>query len=230
MATHELDTQVFLLRSPPARDRFDAPDDRVIHSFAILLTILRLARRVRIRLLSWDDYWAAFATVLVAAYLGVDWWKWTSNSARTAFTIDKGDGRALSYAINAQIAVSVMVCNLLVVITTLFRLLFWRKRTIEGDSEEPQEEYYNSGEHAINLSRTRGSTGNRTWGLTLTTIDSSTHNVGECESRFTEPEELQEQTYTLRSCGGGSSDRRMPEPVAEVAEGDKSGEERGLIR
>ncbi|KAJ8088755.1 hypothetical protein PM082_013998 [Marasmius tenuissimus] len=122
--------------------------------------------------------------------------------ARAAFTINRGNGRGLSYAINTQIAVSVIVCNSLVVITTLFRWLFWRKRTTtEGASDEPDEEYYNSGERVIDLGRTRDATHTQTWGLTLTTIDSSTHNVGESESRFTELEELQERTYALRSCG-----------------------------
>ena len=56
----------------------------VIHSFAILLTALRMTRRIRIKLVSWDDYWASFAAVLVAVYLGVDWWKWVSSECSNA--------------------------------------------------------------------------------------------------------------------------------------------------
>ena len=51
----------------------------IIHSLAIILTILRLTRRIRIKLVSWDDWWVGLAAVMLAVYLGVLWqWKWIS--------------------------------------------------------------------------------------------------------------------------------------------------------
>ncbi|KAJ8076405.1 hypothetical protein PM082_000828 [Marasmius tenuissimus] len=261
--------------APPANVLL--PDDRVfvtvVHSIAIAITMLRLARRIRIRLLSWDDGWAAFSAILVVVFLIVDWVKWVSIEdkalimdaaeyrgesmavvsalmalslgvictsllpaerrlilvlfasgflnliaccVRTAFTINGGDAKGLSYSINLQMATAVIVCNFLVVITTLFRLIFWRKRTA---TEAESDEEYNSGERTIDLGRTRdGTTRTRTWGLTLTTIE-STHSTGDWESQFTELDELQERTNSLRSCASATDSGIPPDFGAEATEG-----------
>ncbi|KAL0573521.1 hypothetical protein V5O48_008442 [Marasmius crinis-equi] len=325
--------------SPAPPIVFDLPENRVfitiIHSLAILITILRLARRIRIKRFSWDDGWAALAASLVVVYLILDWVKWAlvqdrrtsmeaaryakedrtiisvvsalslgaiwssrislalsiarilppsrlrtsavalsvgcgvmgcatlaekmvvfnapilqkehivqlriigtfqivgdviaslvllilplyalwnssslpsterrlilvlftstfltlmASCAQTACTIVKKDGRGLSYTINLQIAISVMVCNFLVVITMLFRLLFRRRRGAQDKPSEEEEESgedYNSGEHTIGFISTRS----RTQDFVLTTI--STYDG----PQFTGVEEM--QTYSLRSC------------------------------
>ncbi|KAL0067961.1 hypothetical protein AAF712_004863, partial [Marasmius tenuissimus] len=45
----------------------------VLHIFAILSTIFRLARRIRIKKLSWDDGWVVVATFLSMAFVVLDW-------------------------------------------------------------------------------------------------------------------------------------------------------------
>ncbi|KAL0578833.1 hypothetical protein V5O48_003157 [Marasmius crinis-equi] len=56
---------------------FDYPPSRalvtIFHSLAIIFTLVRLARRFRIRRVSWDDAWALVSMLLVAAFLGMDW-------------------------------------------------------------------------------------------------------------------------------------------------------------
>ncbi|KAJ8088782.1 hypothetical protein PM082_014027 [Marasmius tenuissimus] len=45
----------------------------VLHIFAILSTIFRLARRIRIKKLSWDDGWVVVATFLFMTFVVLDW-------------------------------------------------------------------------------------------------------------------------------------------------------------
>ncbi|KAL0576932.1 hypothetical protein V5O48_005039 [Marasmius crinis-equi] len=71
---------------------YDTPENRVFvtffHALAILFTILRLTRRTRIRLLSWDDAWAAITLVLLIAHLTTRWIEWRSVNDRRA-TMDE---------------------------------------------------------------------------------------------------------------------------------------------
>ncbi|KAL0576933.1 hypothetical protein V5O48_005040 [Marasmius crinis-equi] len=59
---------------------YDTPDNRVFvtffHILAILFTISRLARRIRIKLLAWDDAWAAMAALFIIAHLTTRWIGW----------------------------------------------------------------------------------------------------------------------------------------------------------
>ncbi|KAJ8088799.1 hypothetical protein PM082_014045 [Marasmius tenuissimus] len=48
----------------------------VLHMIAILSTIFRIARRVRIKRLSWDDAWAIVATVLSIIFVVLSWVCW----------------------------------------------------------------------------------------------------------------------------------------------------------
>ncbi|KAK1224972.1 hypothetical protein PQX77_012121 [Marasmius sp. AFHP31] len=47
-----------------------------LHALAILSTIFRLARRIRIKRLSWDDGWAVVATFLSMTFLITGWVNW----------------------------------------------------------------------------------------------------------------------------------------------------------
>ncbi|KAJ8088751.1 hypothetical protein PM082_013994 [Marasmius tenuissimus] len=86
----------------------------------------------------------------------------------TAFSFN-GHPKGIWYSFTLETAMSVMMCNFLVVITALFRLLFRRKRNETahtfGDSEEGR--YYNSGERTIGLG---AATQTRTQPFTFTTI------------------------------------------------------------
>ncbi|KAK1224971.1 hypothetical protein PQX77_012120 [Marasmius sp. AFHP31] len=54
----------------------------VLHILAIISTILRLARRIRIKRLSWDDGWAVVATFFSIAFVIMGWVTWNSASAK----------------------------------------------------------------------------------------------------------------------------------------------------
>ncbi|KAL0067991.1 hypothetical protein AAF712_004894 [Marasmius tenuissimus] len=58
-------------------DPFNNHGDRIVITFfyvlAIVLTLCRLGRRLRIHRFSWDDSWAAFALALLVAKMALDW-------------------------------------------------------------------------------------------------------------------------------------------------------------
>ncbi|KAJ8088801.1 hypothetical protein PM082_014047 [Marasmius tenuissimus] len=54
----------------------------VLHILAILSTIFRLARRIRIKRLSWDDAWAVVATFFSVAFVIMGWVTWNLASAK----------------------------------------------------------------------------------------------------------------------------------------------------
>ncbi|KAL0573520.1 hypothetical protein V5O48_008441 [Marasmius crinis-equi] len=66
--------------APAPPTKWDFPENRVLvtvfHVLAILFTVLRLTRRIRIQRLSWDDAWATVAGVLITIYLIIVWVKW----------------------------------------------------------------------------------------------------------------------------------------------------------
>ncbi|KAK1232316.1 hypothetical protein PQX77_004567 [Marasmius sp. AFHP31] len=113
--------------APPANVLL--PDDRVfvtvVHSVAIAITILRLARRIRIKLLSWDDYWAAFSAVLVAVFLVVDWVKWVSLEDKVLI-MDAAEYKKKSMAmVSALMAISLGViwCSRVSLALSIARIL-----------------------------------------------------------------------------------------------------------
>ncbi|KAF9261956.1 hypothetical protein L218DRAFT_988639 [Marasmius fiardii PR-910] len=48
------------------------------HCLAIVFTIARLTRRIRIHRFSWDDAWAAVCLILIIMFLAVDWFRFES--------------------------------------------------------------------------------------------------------------------------------------------------------
>jgi len=102
-----------------------------------------------------------------------------------------------------------MVCNFLVVITTLFRLLFRRKRdgeSVHNSGDSGEGENYNSGERVIGLGAT---THTRTQAFTFTTI--STHLSHDVSAEL---EEFQRGMHTF----GRESRRSLDTSVSQQGE------------
>ena len=78
---HEFSSRALPLLSPSSHSFRSVPDLAIItalHVLAVLSTIFRLARRIQIRRLSWDDAWAVLAALLGIGFIVTTWmisWK-----------------------------------------------------------------------------------------------------------------------------------------------------------
>ncbi|KAK1236353.1 hypothetical protein PQX77_000386 [Marasmius sp. AFHP31] len=115
----------------------------------------------------------------------------------------KKNVKAVSYAQNIQLSISVMVCNFLVVITTLFRLIFRRKGSSDDSEEEEREVPVNTGEYAVGTTRHAHAC------TTTTTPGLNSTGLASAETQLTELDGIQIETFSLGSIpdswvGGGS--------------------------
>ncbi|KAF9261960.1 hypothetical protein L218DRAFT_468676 [Marasmius fiardii PR-910] len=139
-----------------------------------------------------------------------------------SFFVIKQEPFGMTYSAKMESAIALMVCNLLVVVTSIYRFCTRTRRRSSNEDGEDREEEYNSGEKSITIATAGGNWG---WGGSITTLSSTTSESTSLPSQLTDIRDslptISLRSFDLNSHNGSPGSivgRNDPDPEAQSVE------------